>query len=75
MQARKENFSFRLAYKKWYWEKPDKKQYVIDLYCLGYNQIEIAAVLLMSPGKIRKILIAMRKSLEWNIKTYKMLEE
>ena len=75
MQAQKENFSFRLAYKKWYWKKPDKKQYVIDLYCLGYNQIEIAAVLLMSPGKKRKILIAMRKSLEWNIKTYKMLEE
>jgi DNA-binding transcriptional regulator LsrR (DeoR family) len=47
---------------------------VIELYCQGYNQLEIAGILMISPLKIRRILKGMRKSLEWNIKTKKILE-
>lgn len=74
MQAERENFSFRLAYRKWLWKKPEKKQYVVNMYCFGYNQLEIAGIMLISPIKVRKILKDMRKSLEWNIKTYNLLE-
>lgn len=68
-------FSFRLEYKKWLWKKPEKKQYIIEMYRIGWNQIEIADILLMSPLKVRRILKESRKSLEWNIRTNKLLED
>ena len=69
------NFSFKLEFYKWLRKRPERKQLVINLYRQGYNQIEIACALLMSPLKVRRLLKDSRKSLEWNIKTYKWLED
>jgi len=68
-------FSFHFEYKKWLWKKSKKKQFIIELYRQGWNQIEIAGILLMSPLKIRRILKEARKSLEWNIRVNKLLED
>lgn len=68
-------FSFRLEYKKWLWRKSKKKQYIIEMYRMGWNQLEISGILLMSPIKIRRILKEARRSLEWNIKTKRLLED
>ena len=69
------NFSFHYEYKNWLWKKSERKQYIIEMYRIGYNQIEIAGILMMSPLKIRRILKELRKSLEWNIKTKRLLED
>lgn len=75
LQIRERDFNFRIEYKKWLWKKSEKKQYVLELYCFGYNQLEIASILLISPLKVRKVLRELRRSLEWNIKTLHLLED
>ncbi len=74
-QIKNKSFSFNFEYKKWLWKKPERKRYIAEMYRKGWNQIEIASLLLISPLKIRKTLKSLRKSLEWNIKVNKLLEE
>ncbi len=74
MRINRKDIDFRIEYYRWFWKKSKKKQKILEMYCMGYNQLEIAGLLLISPLKIRKDLIALRKSMEYNIKVNKLLE-
>jgi hypothetical protein len=74
-QTRGRLFSFKMEYHKWLWGKSKIKQHIIELYRIGWNQLEIASTFSISPLKVRRILKKSRKSLEWYIRTNKLLEE
>ena len=48
---------------------------ILEMYCMGYNQVEIASTLVSSPFTVRRVLKELRRSMEYNIKSNKLLED